>query len=72
MLVHLGTVPSGLRRLGAPAGVQIAKLRLQVALEPGAVLALERSQLLDPLLQGVLALLELGGDRGRALLGVRT
>jgi hypothetical protein len=70
MLVHLGTVPSGLRRLGATAGVQISQLRLQVALQSDAVFALEGSKLLDPLFQRFLALFELRGDRVRALLGI--
>src|SRR2546430_12294735 len=37
--------------LGPAAGVQVPQLRLEVALEPGPVLALERAQLLDPPVQ---------------------
>ena len=57
-------------RFGPATGVQVAQLGLQVALESSAVLALEGPQLLDATLEGVLALLELGGDGCRPLLGV--
>ena len=62
-----------LRRSGAAVAVvghQVAQLRLEVALEPVAVLVLEGAQLLQAPLQRGLALLELGGDAGRALLGL--
>src|SRR5207247_1442072 len=56
--------------LGAAARVEITQLRLEVALEPSAVLTLERAQLLDSSFECRLALLELGSDRRRALLGI--
>src|SRR6266700_2990002 len=57
-------------RLGAIARVEVAQLRLEIALQARAVLALERPQLLHPTLQRGLALLELRGDRRGALLGL--
>src|SRR5918997_2208605 len=52
------------RRCGRSAPVQLSKLRLQIGFETGPVLALERAQLVDLLLQGGLLLVDRAEDLG--------